>query len=117
MLFKVDSEKMYDYVVSELVFQKLIFQGCGGDGSWSVYVVLLLFCWLMVVPRENFEWIKPRGSPLPFLFLRAVDGLNSMICASSDLGVYIGFQVANGEGCRISHLHYTDNTLLIYEKI
>ena len=58
-----------------------------------------------------------QGDPLsPSLFILAMEGLNNMIKTTKVNGWLSGFEVAknNGESLEVTHLQYTDDTLIFY---
>lgn len=53
-----------------------------------------------------------QGDPLaPFLFLIVAEGLSSLMCKVVELGSFSGYSFQQSHS--ISHLQYTDDTLLI----
>jgi len=58
-----------------------------------------------------------QGDPLsPFLFLIKVGGLNVMLNASVQAGIFNAFGVGAEPGFRISYLQYADDTQILREK-
>jgi len=65
----------------------------------------------------KFEWGLRQGDPLsPFLFLIAVEGLNVMMKALVDAGLFSGYKVGAHNHISITHLQFADDTLLIGER-
>jgi hypothetical protein len=72
-------------------------------------------------PTDEFNMCRGlrQGDPLsPFLFLIAAEGLNVMLKASVDLGLFKGYQVGveANSAIRISHLQFANDTLIVGEK-
>ncbi|MCI44076.1 RNA-directed DNA polymerase (Reverse transcriptase), partial [Trifolium medium] len=55
-----------------------------------------------------------QGDPLsPFLFLLTAEGLNVLMKAMVERNVFMGYSVGAQNPVSISHLQFTDDTLLI----
>jgi len=58
-----------------------------------------------------------QGDPLsPFLFLLAAEGFNVLMNAVVGAHLFTGYGVGNGDEVRLTHLQFTDDTLIIGEK-
>ncbi|XP_039687884.1 uncharacterized protein [Medicago truncatula] len=95
LLFKVDFEKAYDSV----------------DLKYLDAVMV----------KMNFPtiWQKGlrQGEPLsPFLFLLAAEGLNVLMKAVVGAQLFTGYGVGGANDVRVTHLQFTDDTLIIGEK-
>ncbi|KAK2400530.1 hypothetical protein QL285_050224 [Trifolium repens] len=69
-------------------------------------------------PTDEFRFergLQQRDPLSPFLFLIVAEGLNAMMSAAVELGLFAGFQVGYNL-LFMSHLQFADDTLIIVEK-
>jgi len=122
LLFKVDFEKAYDSVdlkYLDEVIKRMNFptlwrkwmSECVGTATASVLV--------NGSPTDEFniECGLRQGDPLsPFLFLLAAEGLNVLMLSLLEAELFQGYKVGRGEDMCLSHLQFTDDTLIIGKK-
>ena len=122
MLFKVDFEKAYDSVdwsYLHTVMNKMAFpmlwrkwiKECVSTATASIFV--------NGSPIDEFPLQQGlrQGDPLsPFLFLLAAEGLNVLMNSVVENNLYKGYGVVSTNLTVVSHLQFTDDTLLIGEK-
>ncbi|GJU55992.1 RNA-directed DNA polymerase, eukaryota, reverse transcriptase zinc-binding domain protein [Tanacetum coccineum] len=116
MIFKVDFEKTFDsarWDFLDVVMDKLGFgskwrfwiKGCLRNARASILV--------NGSPTVEFEISRGlrQGDPLsPFLFILAMEGLHSLICKATHLGIYTGTHVGDNN-LLLSHLIYADDVV------
>jgi hypothetical protein len=122
LLFKVDFEKAYDSVFWDYldkVMGKMLFPRlwrkwiteCIGTATASVLV--------NGSPTEEFTMDRGlcQGDPLsPFLFLLVVEGFNVIMEALVAQNIFTGNKVGGDVGVSVSHLQFTDDTIILGEK-
>jgi hypothetical protein len=124
LMFKVDFEKAYDFVewgYLDSVMVKMDF-----SSKWRQWVMTCVSSATVSVlvngsPTDEFNMGRGlrQGDPLsPFLFLIAAEGLNVMLKASVDSGLFKGYQIGAdaNSSVHISHLQFADDTLIVGEK-
>lgn len=122
ILFKVDFEKAYDLLdwgYLEQVMIKMSFPTLWR--KWVLECITMTSASVLVngSPTDEFKFERglSQGDPLsPFLFLLAVEGLNVLMNATVDAGLYIGFGIGIQGTISISHLQFVDDTLLVGNK-
>jgi len=122
LLFKVDFEKAYDTVdwgYLDEVTNKMGFPSlwrkwikeCVGTATASVLV--------NGSPTDEFplgRGLRQRDPLSPFLFLLAVEGFNVLMESLTQNNLFSGFQVGNNVVTTVSHLQFTDDTLILGDK-
>ena len=67
-------------------------------------------------PTDEFKIERGlrQGDPIsPFLFLIVNEGLNVMMNALVDVGLFTGYKVGTSPSVSITHLQFVDDTLLV----
>lgn len=83
--------------------------------DWLVPFKLLNFGLVNGSPSNNFHPSRglKQGDPLsPFLFILAAEGLNSLISASKEVGLFKGIKIGRGS-LSLTHLQYADDSIII----
>jgi len=123
LLFKVDFGKAFDSIdwfYLETVMKKMNF-----PTLWCKWIMEYVSTASMSVlvngnPTDEFKFERGlrQGDPLsPFLFLIVAEGLNVMMNALVEAGLFSGYKVdANNNHVSITHLQFADNTLLIGDR-
>ncbi|WMV09233.1 hypothetical protein MTR67_002618 [Solanum verrucosum] len=120
ILCKLDIEKAYDHVNWEFILQVLRQMGFGAKWvNWVKFCISTVkFSILVNGGPEGFfnaqRGIR-QGDPMsPFLFILAMEGLNSVVKVAITNGWIRGFEVAknNNQRMEITHLQYADDTLI-----
>jgi len=123
LLFKVDFEKAYDSVdlnYLDKVMHKMNFLTLWR--KWMSTCIRTATTWILVngCPTDEFPMERGlrQGDPLClFLFLMAVEGFNVLMVSLIEAGLFRGYFVGNGASATcLSHLQFTDDTLIISEK-
>ncbi|GAU20900.1 hypothetical protein TSUD_120920 [Trifolium subterraneum] len=123
-LFKVDFEKTYDSVEWEYLNSVMAKMGFSVKlRQWIITCVSTAIASVLVNSRPTEEFCMGRGlrqwDPLsPFLSLIADEGLNVMLNASVDTGLFKGYQIGNEDRdvVTVSHLQFADDTLILGER-
>jgi len=119
LMFKEDFEKAYDSVdwryLAE-VMGKMNFSFVWR--KWMMECVCSASASVLVNGSPTDEFILERrlrqSDPLfPFLFLLAAEGLNVMMNAMVNNGLFSGYNVGAQDALSVAHLQYVDDTLLI----
>ncbi|KAH0709195.1 hypothetical protein KY284_010622 [Solanum tuberosum] len=120
VLCKLDIEKAYDHVNWSFLLK--ILRDMGFENKWinwiKVCISTVKFSLIINGNPEGFFQSQRglrQGDPMsPFLFILAMEGLNSMIRKASENGWLQGFSAnANrGDAMEISHLLYADDSLV-----
>ncbi|MCH86339.1 cysteine-rich receptor-like protein kinase [Trifolium medium] len=121
ILFKVDFEKAYDSV--EWSYLDAVMDKMGFKCKWRQWIMSYISTATASVlvngsPIKEFSIGRGlrQGDPLsPFLFLIAAEGLNVILKASVDSGLFKGYQIGSDPLSRVSvsHLQFADDTLII----
>jgi hypothetical protein len=123
LLFKVDFEKAFDSIdwfYLEAVMKKMNFPTLWR--KWIMECVSTASASVLVngSPTDEFKFERGlrQGDPLsPFLFLIAAEGLNVMMNALVEAGLFSGYKVGdNNNLVSITHLQFADDTLLIGDR-
>jgi len=119
MLFKVDFEKAYDSVgwgYLDAVMRKMSFPVLWR--KWMKECVTTTTALVLVNGSPTNEFPLQRGlrqgDPLsPFLFLLAAEGLNVVMKSMVENNLFTGYGVGPANSVVVSHLQFTDDTLLV----
>jgi len=122
LLFKVDFEKAFDSIdwsYLEGFMKKMNFPTLWR--KWIMECVRTASASVLVngSPIDEFQFERGlrQGDPLsPFLFLIAAGGLNVMMKALVEAGLFSGYKVGANNHVSITHLQFVDDTLLIGER-
>ena len=121
-LFKVDFEKTYDSV--DLSYLDVVMSQMNFPTLWRKWISeyvgsAMAFDLVIGGPTEEFPLERGlrQGDHLsPFLFLLAAEGFNVQMRSLVAAGMYRDYYVGCIDGVSISHLQFTDDTLLFGEK-
>ena len=121
--WKLDIEKAYDHVNWEALFYLLDWMGFGLKWKWWIkaYVTSVHFSVLVNgSPKGFFESSRGlrQGDPLSLLlFLLIMEVLSRILKKTEENNLIRGFHVGamNSVGVQISHLLFTDDTILYCE--
>jgi len=119
LLFKVDFEKAYDSVewgYLDVVMGRMPFSVLWR--KWFKECVSTSTASVLINGSPTYEFPLERGlrqgDPFsPFLFLLAAKGLNIMMKAMVATNIYSGYSAGSTNPVTVSHLQFTDDTLLL----
>jgi hypothetical protein len=75
------------------------------------------FCSCQRQPYDGVSLAKgPAARGSPFLFLFAAEGLNVVMSSLVDNNLFTGYGVGTSNAVSVSHLQFTDDTLLLGAK-
>lgn len=122
MLFKVDFEKAYDSV--DWDYLDSVMKDMSFPVLWRKWIRECVSTATAAVlvngsPTDEFHFQRGlrQGDPLsPFLFLLAAEGLNILMKAMVENNFFKGFLVGSINQVEVTHLQFTDDTLLLGEK-
>ncbi|WKA06598.1 hypothetical protein VitviT2T_024493 [Vitis vinifera] len=123
LVCKLDIEKAYDHVNWKFLLSVLEKMGFGPKWrSWIFFCISIVRMAVLVndTPTKFFSTCRGlrQGDPLsPYLFVLIMEALSSLISKADEKGFIRGFRVMrrNGEGASVSHLLFTDDTILFCE--
>jgi hypothetical protein len=119
LLFKVDFEKAYDSVdwgYLDAVMGKTDFPPQSWKWMWECVCTSTVSVLVIDSPTDVFSLERGlrQGDPLsPFLFLLGAEGLNVMMRAMVEGNRFLGYRVGGQGAVIVSHLQFTDDTLLL----
>jgi len=122
LLFKVDFEKVYDFV--DWGYLDKVMGSMSFPTLWRKWIKECVCTSTASVlvngsPTDEFPLERGlhQGDPLsPFLFLLAAEGLNVLMQSLVEAGIYTGYSVGRVALVVVSHLQFVDDTLLIGNK-
>ncbi|WMV25761.1 hypothetical protein MTR67_019146 [Solanum verrucosum] len=120
ILCKLDIEKAYDHVNWEYLLRMLKKLGFGKKWIHWIKFCISTVSYSVLINGSPAGFFKAQrglrqGDPLsPFLFIIAMEGLNSMFKTANLYGWIKGFEVARAgsDSLEVTHLQYADDTLI-----